>query len=154
MLEFKNMKNTKKYIIIAVALGLVILFFYFREERTADKTPIQINGKTVHVEIADSPMEQSRGLMFRKNLKQDEGMLFIFDNQSKHSFWMKNTLIALDIIWLDAKKEVVHIEHSAPPCKESPCPTYASQFPAQYVLELNSGWAIENNLNLGDTVIF
>lgn len=153
MKNIKKLTPTKKYILIAFALCLLTFVIYSKKEGS-DKTPIQINDKTVYVEVADSPKEQSLGLMFRKKLEKDEGMLFIFDDNRKHSFWMKNTLITLDMIWLDSKKEVVHIEHSAPPCKESPCPTYSSQYPAKYVLELNGGWAIENDLKLGDTLEF
>ena len=153
MENIKKLIPTKKYIFITIALCLLVLFIHSKKAGT-DKTPVQIKGKTVYVEMADSLKKQSLGLMFRKSLKKDEGMLFVFDSNRKHSFWMKNTFITLDIIWLNDNNEVVHIEHSAPPCKESPCPTYSSQYPAQYVLELNGGWSIENNLNLGDTISF
>ena len=153
MKNIKKLTLHKKYILITLALLLVILVIYSKKDNS-DKLPIDIEGKTVLVEVADSPKKQALGLMYRKKLDKDEGMLFIFADERAHSFWMKNTLITLDMIWLNSKKEVVHIEHSAPPCKESPCLTYSSQFPAMYVLELNGGWAIENDLGLGDTLAF
>lgn len=154
MKNIKKIIPTKKYILIALGISALMLALYYKKEVPSDKIPIEIKGATVMVELADTKAEQTKGLMFRKSLDENEGMLFVFDSERRHSFWMKNTLIPLDMIWLNSKKEVVHIEHSAPPCKESPCPTYSSDQHALYVLELKGGWAIKHNLNLGDTVSF
>ena len=154
MKNIKKIIPTKKYLLIALAISVLILAIYYKKEVPSDKIPIEIKGNTVMVELADTKTEQAKGLMFRKNLDENEGMLFVFDSERRHSFWMKNTLIPLDMIWINSKNEVVHIEHSAPPCKESPCPTYSSDQYAQYVLELNGGWAIKHGLSLGDTIAF
>jgi hypothetical protein len=115
---------------------------------------VEINGHVIRAEIADSPKEQALGLMFRKSLPENSGMLFLFEQDAKHSFWMKNTKIPLDIIWINSRKEIVHIEHSVPPCPESPCLSYRPLANARYVLETNGGWTIKNGVKTGDTVNF
>jgi len=136
-------------------LTIIIILSYPKYGNESDnKIPVHINGVTVRVEIAKTSSQKNEGLMHRKELPQNEGMLFPFNYDGSHSFWMKNTLIPLDIVWLDSQKEVVHIEHSAPPCKKIPCPTYSSPYKARYVIELNAGWSINNSLKLGDRISF
>jgi len=92
--------------------------------------------------------------MFREKILPEQGMLFIFEEEGFYSFWMKNTLISLDILWLDEEKRIVHIEHAVPPCQKDPCPSYTPRFPALYVLELASGAADQNKLKLYDRLEF
>ena len=80
---------------------------------------VSLNEKTFEVEIADTSLERAQGLMFRAELKEYQGMLFIFPISEKHSFWMKNTLIPLDIIWIDENKKIVYIYENAQPCRET-----------------------------------
>ena len=105
-----------------------------------------IKDKCLTVEIADSKELQMVGLMNRDHLDADKGMLFVFKENTIHTFWMKNTLIPLDMIWRDENKEVVHIEENALPCKSEPCQTYNHEVKARYVLETNSGFVKENNI--------
>lgn len=112
------------------------------------------NGKEVidvDVEIADDDEERVQGLMFRKNLNRDSGMLFVFENEGYQTFWMKNTLIPLDMIFIDKGFEIVDIKNAVP-CEEEPCKLYKSSKPAKYVLEVNSGFAIKNNVKIGDKI--
>jgi hypothetical protein len=95
-----------------------------------------------------------KGFQNRKFLSQDRGMLFIFPNTKKHSFWMKDTLIALDIIWIDDNKRVVTIMPGVLPCETEQCPVYAPSKDARYVLEVNSGVAFELGVKEGDHVFF
>lgn len=88
--------------------------------------------------------------MYRTSLDQNEGMLFVFDQAMPWSFWMKNTLIPLDIIWMDAAFRVVHIEENVLPCMSTPCPQYAPKEPAIYVLEVTAGTVSENALEVGE----
>jgi uncharacterized membrane protein (UPF0127 family) len=81
-------------------------------------------------------------------------MLFVFDVEDYYSFWMKNTLIGLDMIWLDKGKRIVHIERDVPPCKTDPCPSYTPKRPGSYVLELKAGSADRLNLKLFDKLEF
>jgi uncharacterized membrane protein (UPF0127 family) len=101
------------------------------------------------VEVVRTSPERERGLMFRPSLDPRRGMLFVFTQSAHHRFWMKNTLIPLDMIWLDHARRVVHIAPNVPPCKIDPCPTYGPENPAIYVLELNAGQAEKIGLALG-----
>ncbi len=111
-------------------------------------------GRSVTAELAVSDAERARGLMFREKVLPDQGMLFVFEREDVHSFWMKNTLVPLDILWLDSGKRVIHIEANVPPCREDPCPSYGPDVPARYVLELRGGGAAENGIKLNDQLQF
>ncbi len=102
------------------------------------------------VELADTPAEWRQGLMNRQALTLDAGMLFIFPQEDFYNFWMKDTLIPLDIIWFDENKKIVTINKDAPPCQIKNCPTYNSEIAARYVLEVNAGIAERLNLKPGD----
>jgi uncharacterized membrane protein (UPF0127 family) len=102
---------------------------------------VELGGKTFAVEIADTSEKQALGLMFRNSMEADQGMLFIFPNESPRSFWMKNTRIPLDIMYFDKELKMVSISADTPPCKVTRCPSYPSKAPAMYVLELNAGAA-------------
>lgn len=110
---------------------------------------VKLKGKTYSVEIADDPREQQLGLMFRDSMPADHGMLFIFSGETRRSFWMKNTRIPLDIMYFDADRRLVSVAH-AKPCKTAQCPSYPSDGPAMYVLELNAGQAKALDLKPGD----
>jgi YVTN family beta-propeller protein len=105
----------------------------------------------VFVEVADDEGETSRGIMFRKNLPWDAGMYFVFYNEEPQTFWMKNTLIPLDMMFLDSNSTIVDIKENVPPCPTGEeCPLYPSREPAQYVLEVNAGFVQENGIKIGD----
>ena len=113
------------------------------------------NGKKlikINVEIADDNEERINGLMFREKLDENSGMLFIFENGEYQTFWMKNTLIPLDMIFIDENFQIVDIKNAIP-CKEERCDSYKSSKPAKYVLEVNKGFTIKNNIKLGDRLI-
>lgn len=111
-------------------------------------------GKSVTAELALTDAERERGLMFREKLQPDQGMLFVFEEESAYAFWMKNTLIPLDLLWIDKERKIVHIWRNVPPCKEDPCPTYAPDRPGLYVLELAAGAADRYGLKLFDRLEF
>jgi len=105
------------------------------------------------VELAKTAAEISRGLMFKENLGQNKGMLFAFEKESEYPFWMKNTLIPLDIIWINENKEVVFISENAQPCfEESPCLSINPDKNAKYILEINGGLAGKIGLKIGDKI--
>src|SRR3989344_164444 len=107
----------------------------------------------VQVEIADEAAEWQQGLMFREELGADKGMLFIFGEEMTQRFWMKNTLIPLDMVFIDADNVIVDIQE-AEPCRTESCIVYVSAAPAQYVLEVNKGFSTANGINVGDLLIF
>ena len=122
-----------------------------------DETPVvEIRGPdrrdsiaSFHVEIADTPGERSRGLMFRRGLAEGWGMLFVHDSSRERSFWMENTFIPLDMIFIDAKGRVVSVVENAEPLTRI---RRESKEPARYVLELNAGAAKEHGIEAGTTV--
>lgn len=121
-------------------------------------TTILLPDKTeITAEIAASPKEQAQGMMFRRNLRAGEGMLFPFEEMAPRAFWMFQCVISLDIIWLDDNKRIVEISARTPPCRSddaSSCPTYGGKADSTYVLEIASGQAAAHNLVVGDQLRF
>ncbi len=112
------------------------------------------NGFSVTAELARTEEERALGLMFREKINEDQGMLFIFEKGGIYPFWMKNMKFSIDILWLDKEKRIIHLEENVPPCLKEPCPTYSSQLPATYVLELKAGSVAKNQLKLLDKLEF
>jgi uncharacterized membrane protein (UPF0127 family) len=110
-----------------------------------------IGAECCDVEVAITVAEQSYGLMERTTLDERSGMLFVFDTDSVYRFWMKNTFIALDILWIDSNNTIVYIEHEAEPCGLT-CPTIDPKARARYVLEINSGLSGALGIDIGDQV--
>ena len=111
---------------------------------------IEIDGEKINVQVADEAAEMMRGLMFRESLCEDCGMIFVFPEDSEHSFWMKNTLIPLDMIFINSNLIIVDVI-SAQPCIEDPCPHYSPKEKAKYIVEVNSG-RFENNGIIGEKI--
>jgi hypothetical protein len=109
------------------------------------------DGRTYLAEVARTPDERARGLMFRRSLGEQEGMVFLFEEPAIYPFWMKNTLIPLDILWLDDAGKVVHLERSVPPCRLDPCPSVVPLKPATWVLEVGAGRAA--GVSVGDRLL-
>ena len=143
--------NVKLIIIISLLIFILILSISVNKN---NRPQVCIKQKCFKVEIADSTEEREKGLMHRKLLKEDQGMLFIFEKEDTYTFWMKNTLILLDIIWIDKDKKIVEIKSNILSCKQNPCPSYIPKENALYVLEINAGLAEKYNFEEGDTVNF
>ena len=116
-----------------------------------DLVSIRVGGVLVQVEMAKDPKKRERGLMFREHLPENQGMLFIYPNEHILSFWMRNTLIPLDIAFIDHRGIIVSIQHMQPLDDEN---YYASPKPVQYALEMNLGWFARNRVQVGDRVDF
>jgi uncharacterized membrane protein (UPF0127 family) len=110
------------------------------------------SGAVYKVELARTPEETSQGLMFRESLAPRTGMLFLFKDADVRPFWMKNTMIPLDIIWLEAEGRVVFISANTPPCKADPCPSYDPKVPAVTVLEIAGGLAKAEKVEVGSRI--
>jgi uncharacterized protein len=115
---------------------------------------IVINNTTIRLEAANTPREQEIGLMFRSSMPADRGMVFNFPDAVPANFWMKNTLIPLDIIFLRGNK-IMNIQANVPPCKADPCPGYgpANNVLIDRVIELNAGQAKKLGLRVGEQLI-
>jgi uncharacterized membrane protein (UPF0127 family) len=139
------------------ALILFILFcgsLYLSPGIEIKTIPLYIGSEKFMVEIVDTPEKQLLGMMFREFIPDDFGMLFVNGSEEPRGFWMKNCRVHLDIIFLDKNKQIINIHFNVPPCKLEPCPSYKSERPAQYVLELRGNRAKELNLKPGDTIFF
>lgn len=112
------------------------------------------DGFVVHVEVAADDPTREQGLMYRDRLPDDRGMIFIFPQAGLYPFWMKNTLIPLDMIWIDGQKMAVHVAHDVPPCKADPCPSYSPNANALHVLELAAGVAGKHKVVTGSMLRF
>jgi hypothetical protein len=121
---------------------------------TAGPRVILADGFVVSVEIAADPETRAQGLMYRDHIDPDKGMIFVFGRDDVFTFWMKNTRIPLDMIWIDANRRVAGIMENVPPCKVDDCPTYGPGVVARYVLELGGGEAKKHNMKVGDVVQF
>ena len=110
------------------------------------------SGAVYRVELALTPEDQAQGLMYRENLPPLSGMLFVFDAPAPHHFWMKNTMIPLDMIWIDESGKVIYVSADTPPCKADPCPTYGPDSPAKQVLEIAGGKAKEEKVGVGSVL--
>ena len=113
---------------------------------------VEVGGKSFKVEIRDDNEGRARGLMFVDAMEPDEGMLFIYPSERRISMWMKNTHMALDILFFDAQARFISAHYGVPTCKNEPCPNYPSAAPARYVLELKAGVGAALALKPGATM--
>jgi len=150
--------QTFQILFVTLALSVLGIIYIFYPRKAHNILSVIINDHKVDVEVVTTPASMAKGLMFRKYLAENAGMLFIFPNSAKHSFWMANTLIPLDIIWIGNDKKIVDIKENAPPCTDdlikSFCTSYIPQEKANYVLEVNGSWCAKNGVKVGDFVSF
>jgi uncharacterized protein len=111
---------------------------------------VQLHGQRFTTEFAANDASRAHGLMMRTELAADHSMLFVFPEDAPRRFWMKHTLIPLDILYFDGNRKLVSAQPNVPPCKADPCPSYPSDFPARYVLELAGGTAAGIGVQMGD----
>ena len=146
-------------------LALLLLLFSCAKAQPATPPPagpsesagarvIFPDGYAVHVEIANDEELRAQGLMYRDQLRPASGMLFFFPEDGEYPFWMKNTHIALDMIWIDKDRKIAHIAHDVPPCQIEDCPNYPPHAIARYVLEVAAGVAKKHGLKPGDVLRF
>ena len=112
------------------------------------------DGFEVNIELAITPEELAQGLMFRPKLAEDRGMLLIFAEERLPSIWMMNTLVALDLVYLDSTGTVVDVVTDAQPCPGEPCPRFTPKHPAKAVLEIPAGAATRHDVNEGAKLSF
>lgn len=144
-------------VVIVLTVFGVVFFIYqnysvplFNYLYGQQKISIFLRDVPVTVTIADTPEDRQKGLSGVSSLPDNEGMLFVFDEEGRYGFWMKDTLLALDIIWINNELEIVHIERNVRP--ESYPATYYSPVPARFVIELNAFFSSTFNINVGDKV--
>lgn len=157
----------KKYCFIIILFGLITTFISCKKEKqkvTQTKVEFTKEGELsifntendtlkvkLDIEIADTDFDIQTGLMYRDSMNKKQGMLFVFQNETPRFFYMKNTRIPLDIIYIDSKKHIVSFQKNAQPFNETSLP---SNKPAKYVLEINGGLSDSWNLKVGDSISF
>lgn len=139
----------KKYFVIIFLSIFLLIGFFMMDDKSEE---ICSENSCFKVEIAETDEERTEGLMFREFLGKDEGMFFVFEKSGIYPFWMKNTLIPLDIVWLDEEMEIVFIKINALPCGNEICESVNPDILARYVLEVNSGMVEKNNISIGDVM--
>lgn len=154
----------KDALLLAGLLGLIVLFIVFGGIRSLFpqsaellKTKVQIGENSFDVEVAKTSPDRAKGLSGRQSLSPGEGMLFVFDRDDRFSFWMKNTLIPLDLVWIDKDKKVADITHNAEPgagIPDSQLRIYKPATPVRYVLEVLGGQARVRDIKIGQAVEF
>jgi uncharacterized membrane protein (UPF0127 family) len=149
-------------VILAVILLLVINPFsknestdpeyMFKKEGELTFSDSLNNTKTkIDIQIANNDFDRELGLMFRKQMDENKGMLFIFPEEARQSFWMRNTLISLDMIFVNAINKIVTIHKNTQTLSDQ---SYPSTAPAKYVIEVNGGYCSKYNINEGDKINF
>lgn len=157
-----KIKNNYKKIgsLISLTVLLIAGLMFLPAENSSGRQEISVltgdSSVNVSVEIANSKSERRKGLMYRRELGLNEGMLFVFENEDSRSFWMKNTYIPLDIVFLDSDGVVLNVEEAYPQpnTSEEELKNYYSDGEAQYALELNSTFSEKYGLNTNDRVKF
>ncbi|MFY0255891.1 DUF192 domain-containing protein [Chitinophaga sp. 30R24] len=107
--------------------------------------------RKIDIQLAKTDQQRTDGLMYRKSMSDDQGMLFIFPDMEERAFWMKNTYISLDIIYIADNMEIVSIQKYATPLSEESLPSYKK---AKYVLEVNGGFSDKYHISYGDKITY
>lgn len=146
-------KNMSKVALLIPILIVAIFYFVFRShpkpQNFDDTVSAVIKDTSYYLEVAKTYSARQTGLSHRTELCSNCGMLFVFDRESKHPFWMKDTKIPLDIIWLNSKFEVVDFVTAT---ETDSTKSFTNNQPAMYVIELNANEVFKLNLKKGDTV--
>lgn len=151
--------NLNKVTIASAILSFSLAFICFTASASYaqdfSKRKITLAGKTLVVEIAETPSQHERGLMFRSKLGKDEGMLFIFQGEAVRSFWMKNTLIDLSIGYFDRNGILIDVQEmtSGKGIPDAKLASYPSVKPAKYALEMTKGWFAKNKIKIGSKLV-
>jgi uncharacterized membrane protein (UPF0127 family) len=132
-------------ILIASVLAILPYFAYGSALPVID---LKIDKNIIKAEVASTAPSQQLGLMYRKSMPEQNGMLFVFEQKAGHCFWMKNTLLPLSIAFIDDDGKILNIEEMKPQSEENHCPLK----PVRYALEMNSSWFEKRKLGVGKLV--
>ncbi len=147
------MKEVVKIFLIGLSF-IIIVSILFLSKANNKHSLVCFKKNCFKLEVADTPEERRKGLMFRRSLDKNKGMLFVFKEEGIYPFWMKNTKIPLDIIWLDKEKRVIFIKNNALPCDGKGCALIYPDRKAMYVLEINANMAKSKGIHINDKADF
>jgi len=154
---FKNKKNLLKWGLVIIFIIAFVFLFRGKQDHASNLEVnnikyVKIAGQVLKVDLALTPETQSLGLSGRNILKEDEGMLFIFEKSALYYFWMKDMNFPIDMIWIDENLQVIYVKKNAQP--ESFPETFGSTKKSRYVLEVVAGFSEKNNLKERDRIEF
>jgi uncharacterized membrane protein (UPF0127 family) len=138
----------KKIFLFALIFWQIVSISKIQAQEKKNLIPLYIKNTKIFVELARTEKEKARGLMFRTKLGENEGMLFIYEQEEILSFWMKNTFLPLSIAFIDRQGRIIDIQDMEPFSLD----THRSPRPAQYALEVNKGWFEKNGVKIGDVI--
>ncbi len=144
--------NTKPWLKIFLLGGALLLGGASCHKTLKSDMPVftlHMGGREVQVEVANKPATRFSGLMYRRELDEDTGMLFIFPDSARRAFWMKNTLIPLSVAFIDEKGVIENILEMPPETEQN----FLSNGPAKFVLEMNTGWYTKRGVKPGDSIL-
>ena len=140
-------------VVAAIFALFLVRNYYYNYNISQGTASVCIRDSCFEAELATTSEERSRGLMYRESLAMDDGMLFVYPSEGIYQFWMKNTLIPLDMIWISSARKIVNINRSAQPCQPDYCPAINPGAESQYVLEINGGLSDRLGFEVGDDVL-
>lgn len=132
-------------------IGLFV--FVINDCWAVEQSQVCFKDQCVAADVVDTPEGLQHGLSGREALLKDQGMLFVFESDDRHRFWMKDMKFDLDIIWIDQAGQVIDLVSDLKPCTPLDCPVYAPQQKARYVLEVNAGYAKHHNIKIGSLAV-
>lgn len=138
--------------LVIAAFGLFLIGLLYWTYHSPDGPVLKVGDRTFALEEATTPAQQRQGLSGRMAMGRDQGMLFVFNNEGRPCFWMKDMQFPLDIIWVNTKHKVVHIRKNVSP--ETYPEAFCPDKPAKYVIELNAGEATKAGIRQGQTLAF
>lgn len=143
--RMKLFSTIKTSVILLTTLGFLCA-------ESAEQKSLRLGDQLLQVELAMTPAQRQQGLMYRKHLADNEGMLFIYPNSQRRSFWMKNTFIPLSVGLFDDERRLVEIMHMDPPRSQAQTklPITSSQQSARYALEVRQGWFEDHEVSIGE----
>jgi uncharacterized membrane protein (UPF0127 family) len=135
----------KKHLALAAVLVACAALAQDQPQTNLPRVKINAGMHIIDAQVASAPEERMTGLMFRKEMPQQEGMLFVFEYPAQQCFWMKNTLLPLSVAFVHDDGTIANIEEMAPQTLDSHC----SAKPVRYVLEMNKGWFAKRGIKAG-----
>ena len=135
----------KKHLALAAAFVACAAFAQDQPQMNLPRVKINAGMHIIDAQVASAPIERETGLMFRQEMPQQEGMLFVFEYPAQQCFWMKNTLLPLSVAFVHDDGRIENIDEMAPQTLDSHC----SGAPVRYVLEMNKGWFAKKGIKAG-----
>lgn len=131
---------------------IIVALFAILSRIGASTEILRVGNTTINIQVADSDQERMQGLSGREGLAQNEGLLFVFEKEGYHGFWMKDMNFAIDMAWIDKDKKIIHIESDVSP--DSYPKVFSPNFPSLYVLETKANFLKNAGIKIGDLAEF